>query len=143
MNRGILLILLAFAITNCKKDAPAEPPKEIAGIVGAWRSTEYTEMRGDTIIKHVIPKERSRVIIIRFDGVILDEDGKQSCGTPDSYLLNTKLIEVKPLIPIPTRMDCTGLVGVPCPQRFKINQASPDEITAEFCSVATRYTREK
>lgn len=142
MNKNILLILLGFAITNCKKDEPGPPP-EVASIVGRWRTVEYTEVKGDSILTHSIPKEQSRIIIFRFDGVMLEENGKQSCGTPGAYLLNDKLIEVKPQEPVPTTIDCTGLVGIWCPEYFKIIQRSSNEIATEWCTMKLRYVREE
>jgi len=143
MSRGILLILLGFALTNCKKDAPEEIPPEISGIVGKWRSVEYTKLMGDSIATGPIPRELSRVIIFRFDGVMLEEDGMQPCGTPNTYLLNNQVIEVKPHAPIPRTMDCTGMTGITCPEYFKINQRSANEIVTEYCSVRLKYMREE
>lgn len=143
MNRTIRLILLGLALTSCKKDAPEEIPREISGIVGTWRSVEYTKFMGDSIDTGLIPKELSRVIIFRFDGVMLEENGMQPCGTPSTYLLNGQLVEIKPHAPIPTTMDCRGMTSVPCPEHFKITQKSANEIVTEYCSVRLKYMREE
>lgn len=136
------MILLGFATTNCKKEVP-EIPQEISGIVGKWRTVEYTQFMGDSIVTGSIPKELSRVIIFRFDGVMLEENGKQTCSTPNIYLLNDQLIEIKPQTPVPTTMDCTGMTSVPCPEHYKITQISTDEIATEYCSVKLKYVREE
>jgi len=143
MNRGILFILLGLALANCKKDEPEEIPQEISGIVGKWRSVEYTQMMRDSTVTGSIPRELSRVIIFRFDGVMLEENGMQSCGTPNTYLLNNHLITVKPHAPVPTTMDCTGMTGARCPEHFKINQSTTNEIVTEYCSVRLKYVREE
>lgn len=136
------MILLGFAITNCKKDE-FEIPQAISDIAGRWRSVEYTKYMKDSIITAPIPRELSRVIIFRFDGVMLEENEIQPWGTPNTYLLNGELTVVKPQAPVPTTMDCTGMTGVTCPEHFKINQMSSNEITTEYCSVKLRYVREE
>lgn len=142
MKRSILFILLGIALANCKKDVPDEIPQEISGIVGKWRSVEYTKFMRDSTVTGSIPRELSRVIIFRFDGVMLEEDGNQPCGTPNIYLLNDKLIEIKPHAPIPTTMDCTGMTSGPCPDHFKIIQSFTNELSTEYCSVRMKYVRE-
>ncbi|MET7256045.1 hypothetical protein [Dyadobacter fermentans] len=143
MQRLVLLLLLSWAFTNCKRDKSAEPQPlpEIAGIVGKWHLVETRYKAGDSTIVKNMTNEPQKAFSIRFDGVIL-YDGYGSCCATSEYEINGNVFKVKPQKDVPYNENC-GLVDCFACPKLIITQAG-DEMTIESClGGIDKYVREK
>lgn len=143
MQRLVLLLLLLWAFTNCKRDQSAEPQPlpEIAGIVGEWHLVETRYKAGDSTIVKNMTNEPQKAFSIRFDGVIL-YDGYGSCCATSEYEINGNVFKVKPQKDVPYNENC-GLVDCFACPKLIITQAG-DEMTIESClGGIDKYVREK
>lgn len=141
MTRILLLLALAVAFMECKRDQDPEPAPEIAGIVGGWHMVEMQYKSGDSTIVKNMANEEQRAFSIRFDGVML-YDGVGACCASGKYVINGKPFEVKPAEDVPYNDDCALVDCIACPQLI-ITQ-SGDEMTIETClGIIRKYVRKK
>jgi len=138
MNRIVLLVLLLFAFTNCKRDE-RDPISSFAGIAGTWRPIEHISPDSVTV---PVTNADSNIVIFRFDGVMLNKNGYKPCCAPTSYTVNGIFMEVKPLIPVELDPICALVNCGSCPD-FRIINSKPDELTTYCEGYSTRFIREK
>lgn len=139
MKRLSLLVLLAFALVNCKNDDPDALP-ELESIVGKWRPVEHTKSGGTPV---VVTNGDIDFMEIRYDGVLLNKGGYRPCCSPTSYMLNGVPFEIVPQAPAELDPICASVSCVPCAD-LKITQISQDVIVTEYCGhYSTKFEREK
>lgn len=145
MQRLILLLLLSWAFTNCKRDKNAEPEPQpspgVAGIVGKWHLVEAQYTSGDSIIVKNMTNEPQKTFSIRFDGVML-YDGYVSCCATAEYEINGNVFKVKPREDMPYNENCSLVYCFACPKL--IIMQTGDEMTIESClGEINKYVRKK
>ena len=140
--RQLLLCFLFFVLfTACNRNKDPEPAKEIAGIVGKWKTLEMQYMRGDSII--IQPGDMEDVpnneFSIRFDGVMLS-GGYGSCCPITEFTVNGVLFEIKPVRQVPVNPNCAYVDCMMCPD-VAITQVG-DQMTIAWCNGMTgKYVR--
>lgn len=80
-------------------------------------------------------------LIFRNDGVILNGDGKASCCSPKSLLINNQTYEIKPQSAVVYVNDCTTVICAPCPV-WDIEMNGDEMIIAQCQNPRNKYRRE-
>ncbi|MCF0072837.1 hypothetical protein LZD49_20320 [Dyadobacter sp. CY261] len=142
MNKVSLFILVLIAFGQCKTN-DLEPVPEIASIVGKWKVTAYSRTVGDSLITESVLKDETIIMVIRHDGVIADEQGRQRCCSPSKYLFNGKEFIPKPAATVDPA-DCSLVLCNPCMEmKITTPMSDPNVLAIECDGSYTWYVREK
>lgn len=112
MKTAIYLLVLLGAL-SCQRNKEVNP-KDFQLIEGKWEQTGHQVKRNNekTWVKDSTSGKVS--LIIRADGVPLDENGEGFCCWPENYLLNGKLYSIKPKAPVEKAGVCISASCVYC-----------------------------
>nr|WP_295927622.1 hypothetical protein [uncultured Dyadobacter sp.] len=142
MNKITLFVLALIAFGQCKK-SDLEPVPEIARIVGKWRPTVFSYTLGDSLVSKPVPEGDAISIVIRHDGVIADDQGRQGCCSPRKYSFNGKEFIPKPAATVDPS-DCSLVLCKACVDMQITTPMSDPDVLAIACSGQyTMYAREK
>lgn len=145
MNKIALFVLALVAFGQCRK-SDLEPVPEIAPIVGKWRSTAYSWTLGDSLVSKSVPEGESIIMVIRHDGVIADEQGRQGCCSPSKYSFNGKEFIPKPAATVDPS-DCSLVLCKGCLDMQITTPMSDPDVLLVACGGQykqyTMYAREK
>lgn len=116
MKRLFYLPFLFILLLNCKKDKIDTEPEEIMKpLVGKWYLAENERtINGD---KGWIPFVGFENVYLnfRYDGVILDDNGKASCCATKIFNINNTRYEVVPRAAVSYSDDCSTIYCSSCP----------------------------
>jgi hypothetical protein len=134
MNKLLLILLVLFGFSQCKKDNPApEPLPEVASIVGKWRVIAYGRTVGDSLVTTPAAAGDKEIYEIRFDGMFLNEKGFLPCCMSQKLVIDGQVFVPKPLAPVKSDPGCMFLDCMPCPQ-IKITRPVADNLLIEPCT---------
>ncbi|WP_229214307.1 hypothetical protein [Dyadobacter flavalbus] len=121
MKRLLYLPLYFLVLLSCSKDSQevqsaAEFLNAGSGsFAGSWKLTEKEKVTiDDQKIWEPVSASQQYTMILRYDGVILNADGKPACCPPTSLIINDHLLDIKPQSPIPTNEACELVNCINC-----------------------------
>ncbi|MFC6193988.1 hypothetical protein ACFP1I_20405 [Dyadobacter subterraneus] len=145
MKRFFYFPLLFILLLGCKKDKIDTQPDEIMKpLVGKWYLAEVEQLvNGEKVWVPFVGYEKI-FMNFRFDGILLDENGKTFCCVPQIYNINNTRFEVKPRAAVSYSANCsTTNCGVAFCSIYDITVSS-EEMTISNCnSFKSRYLKVK
>lgn len=143
MKRLFYIPLLFLLLLNCKKDKIDTEPEEIMKpLVGKWRLTEVEQIVNEEKVWVPFVGYEAIYMNFRFDGILLDENGKAFCCVPQIYNINNTRFEVKPRASVSYSANCsTTNCGVAFCPTYDI-EVSSNEMTISNCnSFKSKYLK--
>ncbi len=112
MKRSLWAILLVvIALAACRKKEEPAPYPGIERLAGKWKLAAY-EIKGVWMENE--EKKGGYEFMIRYDGVILDQDGMKRCCDPASYFINGVRFDVVPGAPVKENPECARVDCFTC-----------------------------
>lgn len=141
MKRFLYIPLLFILLLNCKKDKIDSQPEEIMKpLVGKWYLAETGKSVNGLTVWTPFPGSEAVYLNFRFDGVLLDENGKASCCAPKIFTINNTRFQVIPRAAISYSADCSAVYCSSCP--FYEIEVNGNEMFLTYCdSSRARYIR--
>ena len=132
----LLLLVLLLSCNRLQRVAPAE----LKPLVGRWRlmATQQTTL-GETSWDNVAATPATD-LFVRYDGVLLEAEGRQLCCAPPALRLNGALIPIEPRTEVPTNPACASIRCLTCPAW--IIDLADNEFIVTYCDGGrARYAR--
>lgn len=141
MKRLIYIpLFLLMALACADKDDMVRENMDIPNSEVRWILTETEQTVNGKKVWMPAQTMQPGYLIIRNDGVILNGDGKASCCSPKSLLINNSLFEVKPQAAIAYVSDCSTVICAPCPV-WEIEMKGNEMIVAQCQNPRNKYVR--
>jgi len=134
-----LFLLIALACSDDKDAVQAD--SAIPNSDTKWLLTETEQNVNGKKVWTAVNTLQPEYIIFRYDGVILNGDGKASCCSPKSLLINNKTFEIKPQSEISYNVDCAAVFCAPCPV-WDVEMNGSEMIIAQCQNPRNKYIRQ-
>lgn len=107
MKRSLSAIfLLTIALVACKKKEDPAPYPGIERLMGKWRLVAYETIEKEERVWKEIEGEGRYEFMVRYDGVILNQEGLPACCVFPYYFINGVRFEVVPGEPVKENPQC-------------------------------------
>ena len=111
MRRLLYAVIFLIILFGCKKDDP-EPVAEIKPLAGSWDLKAIEKINNGVATWENVSVLDASYLTFRFDGVLMDSNGKPECCPPDLLVINGSKVHVKPLADMTNERcilaDCNG-----------------------------------
>ena len=108
MNKLILLLFLV-SLLGCKEKSLS--PEELQPLIGKWRLSAVQSNGKDW---EYVTQSGQHQFEIRYDGVILDQNGLPTCCAPKFLKVNGKLFTIEPKESLPNNPSCALIKCAAC-----------------------------
>ncbi|TDE14501.1 hypothetical protein [Dyadobacter psychrotolerans] len=134
MNRILLTLIFSFILFACQKD-DKDPVAGVEPIVGSWRLAAVEKIADGKSSWENVQNPDGNDLNFRYDGVIVDSQGRGICCGPGSLVINGNNFTIKPK----TELDyghCAAVNCVYCPT-WEI-EVKDNELTVSTCGQGKR-----
>ncbi|MCF0057285.1 hypothetical protein [Dyadobacter sp. CY356] len=143
MKRFFYIPLLFLFLCNCKKDKINTQPDEIMKpLVGKWYLVEVEQIVNGEKVWVPFAGYETVYLNFRFDGILIDENGKTGCCSPYIYIINNRRFEVKPRTSVSYSANCSTFnCGVAFCSTYNIEPNGNQMMIARCSSARSKYVR--
>ena len=142
MKRLIYIPLFLIIVFACAENNDAERP--VAALPTSdskWLLTETEQLVNGKKVWVAVSTLQPEFLVFRYDGMILNGDGKASCCYPKNLLINNTSYEVKPQSAVSYTSDCSSVICAPCPI-WDIEMKGSEMIIAQCQNPRNKYVRQ-
>ncbi|MFN8345455.1 MAG: hypothetical protein U0X91_10650 [Spirosomataceae bacterium] len=131
--KNILLLLFLMGLFSCKEQHLS--PEEIQPLVGRWR-LDAIDPSGQGSQWESVPLKNAYYFQVRYDGVILEDNGLPACCAPKYLKLNQKLFTIEPKEALTANPQCALVLCLAC-DTWNI-ELTGDTLIVSYCDVKGR-----
>jgi hypothetical protein len=131
--KAILALIVLVSLLGCSEKHLS--PEEIQPLVGRWR-LDAIEPSGEGKQWEIVPVQNAYYFQVRYDGVILDDNGLPACCAPQYLKMNQKLFEIAPKEPLALNPQCALVLCLAC-DTWQIDLQG-DTLIVSYCDVKGR-----
>ena len=100
-----LVLALWALLLGCHRVEKVSP-EALKPLVGRWQLVAYEQNQGGVTTWVEVPAAEASILLVRYDGVLLNGQGLPWCCAPPTIQLNGTLIEIIPRAEVPRNPTC-------------------------------------